>query len=118
MEKSFESVFERAKKRGVNIQVKRIGERPCMGKVDWKKIEKMARICEKIIHDVTGVDVLRESSSTDCNIPLSLGIPALCFGVYMGDGWHTRNEWVEKASLFAGLEVAIKSVIELTEMYR
>lgn len=39
-----------------------------------------------------GIEVIRESSSTDCNIPLSLGIPALCIGVYMGAGWHTRNE--------------------------
>lgn len=115
MEKAFESIFERAKNRGVNIQVKRIGERPCMGKVDLEKVEQMAKICEKILSETTGVAVVRESSSTDCNIPLSLGIPALCFGVYMGQGWHTRNEWIEKASLLSGLEVAIKSVVKLTE---
>lgn len=118
MEKAFESVFERAKNRGVNVQVKRIGERPCMGKVDLEKIEKMARTCERIIHETTGFDVIRESSSTDCNIPLSLGIPALCIGVYMGAGWHTRNEWIEKNSLSLGLEVAIKSVMGLTDVCR
>jgi len=118
MEKAFEGVFERAKNRGVNVKVKRIGERPCMGKVDTEKIEEMAIMCERVIRETTGFDVVRESSSTDCNIPLSLGIPAICIGVYMGDGWHTRSEWIEKASLPVGLEVAIKSVTELTEENR
>lgn len=115
MEKAFEGVFEKARSRGVNVQVERIGERPCMGEVDLEKVEKMAKTCEEIIRDVTGLEVTRESSSTDCNIPLSLGIPALCVGVYMGAGWHTRNEWIEKASLSLGVEVATRCVLELTE---
>lgn len=115
MENAFESIFAEAKNRGVNLKVTKIGERPCMGKVDLGKIEKMARICEEIIREATGFEVSRESSSTDCNIPLSLGVPALCIGVYMGAKWHTRNEWIEKASLPLGLEVALKSVMKLTE---
>lgn len=115
MENAFESIFAEAKNHGVNLKVTKIGERPCMGKVDLGKIEKMARICEEIIREATGFEVSRESSSTDCNIPLSLGVPALCIGVYMGAKWHTRNEWIEKASLPLGLEVALKSVMKLTE---
>ncbi len=115
MEKAFEDVFERAKNRGVNLQVTRVGERPCMGAVDPRKIEKMAESCEEIIRETTGLDMIRESSSTDCNIPLSLGIPALCVGVFMGDGWHTRGEWIEKASLPVGLEIGVKIVMKLTE---
>lgn len=116
MERAFEKIFTQAKERGVNIQATRIGERPCMGKVDLGKVEKMAKACEGIIREVTGLEILRESSSTDCNIPLSLGIPALCVGVYMGAGWHTRNEWIEKASLSLGVEVATGCVLELTEV--
>ena len=113
LEKEFEKIFLEAKERGVDIQVQRIGERPCMGNVDLAKIEKMAKICEKIIFETTGLEIIRESSSTDCNIPLSLGIPALCIGVYIGEKWHTRDEWVKKASLPIGLDVAIKSVAAL-----
>lgn len=115
MQKEFERIFADAKRRGVDVAVTRIGERPCMGDVDLAKVESMTQICEKIIREVTGMDVYRKSSSTDCNIPLSLGIPALCIGVYMGGGSHTREEWVEKASLVSGLEVGIKSVMKLTE---
>ena len=115
MEKAFGNIFDKAKNRGVNLEVKRIGERSCMGKVDLEKIEKMARLCEDVIREVTGLEAVRQSSSTDCNIPLSLGVPALCIGVYKGAEWHTRNEWIEKASLPIGLEIAIKSVIALTK---
>ena len=115
MEKAFEEIFENAKMRGVDVTVSKIGERPCMGKVDLDKIERMAKICEEIIRERTGLEVIRESSSTDCNIPLALGIPALCIGVYMGEKWHTRNEWVEKSSLPVGLEIGIESVIALSE---
>ena len=115
MEEAFDKIFASAKERGVDIRVTRIGERPCMGKVDLDKIEQMAKICENIIRETTGFEVEREFSSTDCNIPLYLGVPALCIGVYMGKEWHTRNEWIEKASLPLGLEVAIKSITALTE---
>ncbi len=115
MEEAFDKIFASAKERGVDIRVTRIGERPCMGKVDLDKIERMAKICENIIRETTGFEVEREFSSTDCNIPLSLGIPALCIGVYTGKEWHTRNEWIEKASLPLGLEVAIKSITALTK---
>lgn len=115
MEKAFEGVFEKARSRGVDVQVERVGERPCMGEVDPEKIEKMARTCEGIIREVTGLEVTRGSGSTDCNIPLSLGIPALCVGVYRGAGCHTRGEWIEKASLSLGVEIAVRCLTELTE---
>lgn len=114
MEQAFTDIFANAKARGVDIRVSKIGERPCMGNVDLNKVEKMSQICESIIHDVTGLQIHRKSSSTDCNIPLSLGIPALCIGVWTGGGAHTREEWIEKNSLPYGLEVGIKSVIALT----
>lgn len=115
MEGAFAGIFARAKARGVDIAVNKIGERPCMGEVDLEKVEAMASLCEEIIRKTTGCEVIRESSSTDCNIPLSLGIPAVCIGVYEGEQWHTREEWIKKSSLICGAEVAIQCVTALTE---
>jgi len=61
-----------------------------------------------VIEGVIGKKVKYESSSTDCNIPLSLGVSALCIGVNIHEGVHTREEWVDKASLIPGLEIGIK----------
>ena len=110
MQAHFERIFEGAKARGIDISVKLIGERPCMGDVDLSKIEALKNTCQAIIEETAGVQVTTGSSSTDCNIPLSLGVPALCIGVYSGGGTHTREEWVEKASLPVGLAVGIKIV--------
>ncbi len=115
MKNNFERIFNEAKARGVDILVERIGERPCMGPVDLSKVEAMANTCEKIISGVIGAPVRRYPSSTDCNIPLSLGIPAICIGVYNGRGSHTRGEWVEKKSLPFGIEISINCILALTE---
>ena len=82
--------------------------------VDEKKLDELVNICAPIITEVSGYETSLRSASTDCNIPLSLGIPALCIGVYVGGGSHTREEWVEKKSLVPGVEVAIKVGIQLT----
>ena len=51
------------------------------------------------------------SGSTDCNIPLSMGIPAVCVGCYNGAGAHTREEYVEIDSLLPGLKLAFDLIL-------
>ena len=113
MKANFERIFTKARERGIELKIDLIGERPCMGNVDISEIERLTSICRPIIEDTANVNVVTKSSSTDCNIPLSLGIPALCIGVYRGGRSHTREEWVEKASLPTGLEIGIKVALEV-----
>ena len=70
----------------------------------------MAR-CAAAIKNHFGNDVTYGSGSTDCNIPLSLGIPAECTGCVNGAGAHTREEYVEIDSLQPGLFVAYELVL-------
>jgi len=42
--------------------------------------------------------------STDANVPLSLGYPAICLGLTTGQGAHTLNETIDLAPLSQGLE--------------
>ena len=104
-------IFENSRSDKVDIKVSKIGDRPC-GDISEDKIDELKNIIVPIVEEVTGNTVVFESSSTDCNIPLSLGIPAICIGTYNGGGTHTREEWVEKKSLMPGLEIALKIVIE------
>ncbi len=114
MELLFESVFEKARQEGVALYVNRVGCRPCMSpEIDFSRVERLTEICRPIIEEVTKVSVKVKSGSTDCNIPLSLGIPAICLGVFNGGGCHTREEWIEKDSLRLGLEIGIRVVIEI-----
>ena len=114
MQARFEQIFEATKARGVDLVVKRIGERPCMGDVDPNAIAALTECYRKVVLNVMGMETTCGSSSTDCNIPLSMGIPALCVGVYAGGASHTREEWIEKASLPLGAEVGLRYLLALT----
>lgn len=108
MEEHFASIFAGANKDGVEVLVEKVGDRPCAGNVDTDKLDTLVNSCKSIIEDVIQEPVILKSASTDCNIPLSLGIPALCIGVYTGDLSHTREEWILKESLKPGLEIALR----------
>ena len=112
MEKKFQEIFDGARSEEVQVFVQKIGDRPC-GEIDDDKMEPLRQILKPLIEDVIGTPVKFIQESTDCNIPLSMGIPAFSMGVYFGQGWHTREEWVEKASLAQGLSVAIRSALRL-----
>ena len=111
MQKRFEEIFASAKMDGVEILVKKIGDRPCAGKVDEERLEYLITSCKEVVEDVIHEPVILKSASTDCNIPLSLGIPAVCVGVYQGGGSHTREEWVIKESFKPGLRVSMELIL-------
>ena len=114
MEKRFVSIFDATRSDTVQVNVKKIGDRPCAN-IEQSKIECLRQIIRPIIEDVIQTPLQFRSASTDCNIPLSLGTPAMCIGVYTGAGSHTRQEWVENSSLASGLEIAIRVAAALTE---
>lgn len=112
MEKEFKAVFKKYSK-DIDLTVKVIGERPC-SITSREKIDAIKEKLVPIITDAIGKTPDFISSSTDCNIPLSLGIPSLCIGTNYRVGIHTRDEWVDKKSVKTGLEIVIKSALKLT----
>lgn len=115
MQKQFEKIFENANGDGVKIKITNVGERPCAD-IDIRKIEELEKTVVPVIERVIDKKVSFKSSSTDCNIPLSKGIPALCVGVNIHKGMHTREEWVDKESIVQGLEVAISLGLKLVDV--
>lgn len=112
MEKRFAEIFAQARADGVDIDVSLVGERPCAD-IDKSAVDTLALKAAEVIEGVMGEKVRFTPSSTDCNIPLSLGVPAICVGANIHEGVHTREEWVDKASVLTGLEIAIKLAVSL-----
>lgn len=108
MRRMFMGVFDGFRALGWQIDVRLIGERPCMSMKDTAAHERLLTSCEDAIEAVTGRRPSRGPSSTDANIPLSLGIPATAFGLYLGEKAHTREEWIDLTSLLPGLKIGIK----------
>ena len=112
MKNKFEEIFNK-ERRDAHISVNLVGERPCAENVSPEALDKLRLQCASAMREVTGKEVVFSSSSTDCNIPLSLGIPAICTSIYTGAGSHTRAEWVERTSLIPGLEIALKTIFNV-----
>ena len=116
MQKKFEEIFAAADCEHTKVTVCRVGERPCAGKVEEGEMDRLRRISSAVVEQAAGFAPAFESSSTDCNIPLSMGIPAICVGAYAGGGAHTREEYVEIDSLPVGMQIAINVISEIAEV--
>lgn len=101
-----QAVLDRRRREGVTLRCEVVGERPCRGEVDAARMQSLAADCEEAIFEETGVRAKRAAASTDCNVPLSLGIPAVCCGLVRGGGAHTLGEWIDADTLMDGCRAA------------
>ena len=108
MQSIFDHIVEEFRQNGVEIEVKVVGDRPCGAPVDSTDLCTRAAAAVRAHY---GFDVTFGPGSTDCNVPLSMGIPAICPGCVIGSGAHTREEYVELDSLLPGLKVAAQLVL-------
>ena len=92
----------------MQIETEVVGDRPCGLDVDNSALAARA---VKAVEAHYGFSPALTSGSTDCNIPLSLGIPAICPGCVLGADAHTREEYVEIGSLLPGLKVAAELIL-------
>lgn len=113
MKGHFDKIFSKANTDKVKVEVELVGERPCSKEGNESKVEELVKTVGDIVFDVTGDTLQTHSGSTDCNIPMSLGIPAIAFGTYIGGGTHTREEWLEKDSLPKGMEIIIRVALQM-----
>ena len=51
-----------------------------------------------------GLEPTLDASSTDANVPLALGIPAICIGLTRGGHAHRLDEWIDTAPIGRGMQ--------------
>ena len=110
MERQFRQILDETACDDAGMVVELLGLRPCGQGVDEQKQAALEQLCCGAITRWVGESPSLSSGSTDCNIPLSLGIPSACFGVYRGAGEHTREEWVEIDSILPGMKAAAEVI--------
>lgn len=99
MEAKFWEIIDHYREAGVDVEVERIGERPCSGEIDPSARKALLDRCGAAVRAAVGMEAVFSSGSTDANIPLSMGIPAACISVCNGGKCHTRQEWLDVNSL-------------------
>jgi acetylornithine deacetylase/succinyl-diaminopimelate desuccinylase-like protein len=86
--------------------IDRIGDRPAGRLADHSPLLEALHAVDRHL----GIRSEQRVASTDANIPLSLGIPALSIGAGGdGGGIHTRREWYDAS----GRELALKRILLL-----
>lgn len=102
MQHMFEAVIEAYRATGIEVEATKVGDRPCNGAVDPERWNALIERIVTATKETVGEESYFRSGSTDSNIPLSVGIPAATVGVCIGEGCHTRGEWLDVSSLLPG----------------
>ena len=90
----------------MRFEIKRIGDRPAGRLNEGAPLLETLRAVDRHM----GIRTEERVASTDANIPLSLGVPAVSIGAGgEGGGIHTRAEWYDAS----GREVALKRILLL-----
>lgn len=112
MEKELQRIMETHRSGEADVKAELLGVRPC-GADDMPedKMDALSQRQLQIMEKYTQKPIKAGSGSTDANVPLSMGIPAVTFGTVAGGGAHTYEEWIEKDSMVTGQKIALESVL-------
>lgn len=101
-----EKLVRKARSEDVDILSELIGTRP-PGEIPLR--HPLVALAGEALNSV-GITPHYNIGSTDANVPLSLGYPAVCLGLTTGHGAHTMNETIEIAPLSLGLQQLLKVI--------
>ncbi len=101
-----QAVADAATRPGVQVDMRQIGYRPAG---ELPAGHPLVRLAEGILSQ-QGVSPTLTIGSTDANVPLGRGIPAVCLGLSTGDGAHTVHEFIHTAPLKSGMEQLLQFV--------
>jgi tripeptide aminopeptidase len=104
-----ESVVRSSSAPGVDFQWEVIGERPAGEIAPEHPLVRLATECLM----EQGLTPALTSGSTDANIPLNRGFPAIVVGITTGAGAHTLNEYIETSPVRKGLQQLVLLVERL-----
>jgi tripeptide aminopeptidase len=97
----------------LSVEIKLIGDRPAgIVAMDSPIVQATQRAVTAITR---GPRVTFAGSSTDSNLAMSLGIPAVTIGGGgEGGNWHSRNEWYKPVDAYLGPQNALLTILMLT----
>jgi di/tripeptidase len=97
----------------LSVEIKLIGDRPA-GIVELDS--PIVQATQRAVTTITGAPrVTFAGSSTDSNLAMSMGIPAVTIGGGgEGGNWHSRNEWYRPVDAWYGPQNALLTILMLT----
>jgi acetylornithine deacetylase/succinyl-diaminopimelate desuccinylase-like protein len=96
---------------GVHIERQLVGDRPAGSKADTAWMVDTIRQ----VHQALDLQTQVNAASTNANVPLSQGIPAVVIGTYTGKGTHRLEEWIDERSVILGMKQLVLTVLALQQ---
>lgn len=106
------NTLKSARQVDVVFEAEVIGARPA-GEISAD--HPLVQLAQECIRE-QGLEPTLTSGSTDANIPLSKGYPALVLGITTGGGAHTTNEFINPKPIEKGLEQLISFVRAISSL--
>jgi tripeptide aminopeptidase len=97
---------------GISFEVETIGERPA-GVVSPES--PIVKVAAKTL-SVLDVEPSFDASSTDANVPIAAGVPAVCIGLTTGGNVHRTDEFIDLEPVPAGLAQLALMTIAVSEL--
>lgn len=101
-----EKLIRHANRPGVSVEAEVIGQRPAGEIPASHPLVMLGKDCLR----EQGLEAGLISGSTDANVPLSKGYPAIVLGVTTGGSAHTVHEYINTAPISKGVEQLVKFV--------
>lgn len=96
---------------GVAFEIETIGERPAGVVAVDSPIVRMAALALGAL----GLEPSFDASSTDANVPIAAGIPAVCIGLTTGGNVHRTDEYIDTAPVASGIAQAALLALAVSE---
>ena len=96
---------------GIEVDVITVGDRPA-GSQPADGV--LVQIADQVLADL-GIKARHSPGSTDANVPISLGIPAICIGVTSGDNVHREDEYINIPPISTGFAYLITVILQAAE---
>jgi acetylornithine deacetylase/succinyl-diaminopimelate desuccinylase-like protein len=101
-----------SRKDSVEYELEPMGERPAgLVAIDSPIVTVAAQALR-----ILGVEPGFDASSTDANVPIAAGLPAICIGLTSGGNVHRIDEYIDVAPVATGLAQLALSTIAITEL--
>jgi tripeptide aminopeptidase len=101
-----ERLIQKANRAGVSVESQVIGQRPA-GEIAAN--HPLVILAKDSLYEL-GLDAGLISGSTDANVPLSKGYPAIVLGITTGGSAHTIHEYINTKPIAQGMEQLVKFV--------
>jgi len=99
-------LIQKANRAGVSVESQVIGQRPAGEIAAGHPLVTLAKDSLREL----GLDAGLISGSTDANVPLSKGYPAIVLGITTGGSAHTIHEYINTVPIAQGIEQLVKFV--------